>query len=276
MTEDRRAYVSPHLSPDGQRLAVTIEGHIWIYEIAHDTLSRATFGPNHELWAIWTPDGRRLTFRRDDPPNIFWQPADGSGEAERLTTSEHTQRPTSWSPDGKTLVFTEVAPDGLFDIGLLVRDGEPTSRPFLQTPFNEAGGVISPDGRFLAYASDESGRDEVYIRQFPRQGGKWQISIDGGRQPVWARNGKEIFYRNGDKMMVVSIETEPAFRVGKPVFLFDGPFTGPDLAVAAYYDASPDGQHFVMVQAVESWPTQIQIVQNWFAELKQRVPSPKR
>jgi serine/threonine-protein kinase len=275
LTEVHRPYQAPQLSPDGKKIAVTIERHIWVYDMVRDALSRVTFGPDHEYWAIWTPDGSRLAFRRDDPPNIFWQRADGSGEAERLTTSENTQRPTSWSPDGKTLVYTDAAEDGRLDIGLLALEGEPRLLAFLQTPFNEGGGVVSPDGRFLSYVSNESGRGEIYVRPFPRAEGKWPISSDGGVQPIWARSGREIFYRNGDKMMVVPIDTEPAFRAGKPALLFEGAFQGFDVYLQ-HYDATPDGQNFVMVQEVESRPTQIHVVLNWIEELKERVASTKR
>jgi serine/threonine-protein kinase len=272
LTEERRIYVAPRLSPDGQRVAVMIDGHVWIYEIARDVLARVTFGPNREFWPIWTPDGSRLTYRRDDPPNIFWQPANGSGEAERLTTSEKTQRPTSWSPDGKTLVYTEGIPEvEELDMGLLTIDGEPSSHRFLNTTFNEGGGAFSPDGRFLAYVSNESGRNEVYVRTFPRSEGKLQISRDGGVQPVWARSGREIFYRNRDKMMAVPIESSSSFRAGKPALLFEGWFHNSNSVYGPYYDVAPDGEHFVLVQ--EAPPTQIHVVLNWFEELKERVPT---
>jgi len=274
LTKEHRPYANPRLSPDGQRLAVKIEDHIWIYDMARDALTRMTFGPNQEYRAIWTPNGTRLTFRRDDPPSIFWQPADGSGESERLTKSENMQLPDSWSPDGKTLVYSEQGPNG-FDIGLLTLDSEPSSRLFLQTVFNEAGGVFSPDGRFLAYVSDESGRYEVYVRPFSGSGGKWLISNAGGVQPLWARNGHEILYRNGDKMMAVAVDTEPEFHAGRPVLLFEGEFYNSDKPFH-FYDITPDGQHFIMLQEVESWPTQIHVVLNWFEELKARVPSAKR
>jgi serine/threonine-protein kinase len=268
---DRHAYVAPPISPDGQKIAVTIEDHIWVYDTARDALTRVTFGPNQELWPIWNPDGSRLTFRRDDPPNIFWQPVDGSAEAERLTTGDRRQRPTSWSPDGKMLLYLESATD--FDIGLLTLEGERKTRLLFDTPFTEGGGGFSRDGRFLAYSSIESGRNEVYVRSFPSLDGKWQISTDGGIQPVWARSGREIFYRNGDKMMAVAIETQPVFRAEKPVLLFEGPFDGSEFATGPYYDVAPDGERFVMVQRDESWGTQVQVVLNWFSELQARVPA---
>jgi serine/threonine-protein kinase len=276
ITGERRRYNFPRLSPDGQRLAVTIAGndgtHIWLYDAARDVFARASFGPNNESWPIWTADGNRLTFQREEG-NIFWQPADGSGEAERLTTGESPlQVPASWSPDGKTLVYTDAPLDGTYDIWLLALEGEPRSRPFLQTAFNEAGGTFSPDGRFLAYASDESGRYEVYVRPFPGPGSKWQISSEGGLQPVWARSGHEIFYRDADKMMAVAVETEPAFRPAKPALLFEGKFSRPEFPTPRY-DISPDARRFVMLQDVTSWPPQIHVVQNWFEELKKLVPA---
>lgn len=279
ITDTHRGFEDPRLSPDGHRLAVTIlEGgrlHIWIYELARDAFTRLSFGSDEDQAPLWTPDGKRLTFRGGTPSNILWQPADGSGPEERLTSSPNTQRASSWSPDGKVLVYSERDRAQNYDLWLLALESERKQRPFMETPFNEPVGVVSPDGRSLAYVSNETGIFEIYVRSFPNPGGKWQISIDGGRQPVWARNGKEIFYRNGDKMMAVSIETEPAFRAGRPVALFEGKFHLPEVAFAQY-DVTPDGERFIMIRDLESWPTQIQIVQNWFEELKQRVPSPKR
>jgi Tol biopolymer transport system component len=165
--------------------------------------------------------------------------------ARDLTTEERAMRPTSWSPDGKTLAYTGDAPNGngQSEIGLLTLDVQGNTRPFLQTPFSVAGAVFSPNGRFVAYNSDESGRNEVYVQSFPGTGGKWQISNEGGVQPVWARDGREFFYRNGDKMMAT--------------------------------DVTPDGKRFVMLQDAESASTQIHVVLNWFEELKARVPVPK-
>ncbi len=140
--EDRRHYQAPRVSPDGRRIAVWVDGHISVFEMDRGAMSQVTVGPNQERWPVWTYDGSRLTFRRDDPPNLFWQPADGSGEAERLTTSDNLQRPTSWSPDGNYLLYTDVGPDG-GDIALLtLGDGE--TQLFPQTPAGEGSGVFSP------------------------------------------------------------------------------------------------------------------------------------
>jgi serine/threonine-protein kinase len=276
ITETRRVFEDPRLSPDGRRLAVTIRDdgyHIWVYEISRDILTKLSLGVGKEEAPVWAPDGSRLAFMRGPPANLFWQRADGSGEAERLSKSDEPQTPTAWSPDGKVLVYHQLGRRG--DIWFLTLDGERKAHPFLQTPFGESGGVLSPDGRFLAYHSNESGMFEVFVRPFPGVGGKWQISSEGGVQPVWARSGHEIFYRNGDKMMAVPVGTEPAFQAGRPIQLFEKKFAMPDTGLAEY-DVTPDGERFVMLQDTESSPTEIQIVLNWFEELKARVPSPKR
>jgi serine/threonine-protein kinase len=189
--------------------------------------------------------------------------------------SGRVHTPTSWSPDGNVVVYYERQSNGAADIYLLTLQGERRARPFLQTPFNEAGAVLSPDGRFLAYSSNESGKNEVYVRPFPEPGGKWQISREGGEQPLWSRSGREIFYRNNDKMMAVPIEMEPAFRAREQAQLFEGRFAMTNYFIAQY-DVAPDGEHFVMIQDIETSPTQIHVVLNWFEELKARVPTHPR
>jgi hypothetical protein len=157
----------------------------------------------------------------------------------------------------------------------VLRLSDHKAQPFLQSRFNESAPCFSPDGRWLAYVSDESGRIEVYVQPYPGPGGKWQISTEGGTEPVWNPNGKELFYRSGNKMMAVDVTTQPSFSAGKPKMLFEGqylptPVTYPD------YDVSPDGQRFLMLKPVEqsaTAPTQINVVQNWFEELKRRVPT---
>jgi serine/threonine-protein kinase len=274
-----RSYASPRLSPDGQRLAVAIEGTdpgVWIYEVARGTLSQ--LGASALIPApIWTADGRRVT-RRSPKFQIDWLAADGSGSAEGLTSNEGVgfQIPTSWSPDGKMLAFTVQGQTTGWDIWLLSLTGERKEGPFLQTPANEGNAIFSPDGRWLAYVSDESGRDEVYVRPVEGSGGKWQISTQGGGEPVWARSGKELFYRDGDKMMAVAVESKPQFTAGKPKLLFEGHYeTSNYTNYLRNYDVSLDGQRFLMVKAGEQVTSaaQINIVLNWFEELKRRVPT---
>ncbi len=157
-------------------------------------------------------------------------------------------------------------------------EGERKPQSILQTQFNELAPVFSPDGRWLAYLSDESGRNEIYVRPFPKvEEGKWQISTDGGGEPRWAPNGRELFYRTGSggQMMAVDITTEPTFRAGSPRLLFEGSYQSGDVG-GAFYDVTPDGQRFVMVQAQQqgTGANQINVVLNWFEELKRLVPTP--
>jgi Tol biopolymer transport system component len=225
---------------------------------------------------VWTPDGKRIAFtsNREGPLNLFWQLADGSGGLERLSSSEHTQVPSSWSPDGQLLAFDEINPTTGTDIWVL-RIGDYKARRFLTERFNESAPRFSPDGRWLAYVSDESGRYETYVQSYPGPGGKRQITTEGGTEPVWNRNGRELFYRSGNKMMAVDVTTQPSFTTGKSRILFEGSHL-PTPGAFPNYDVSPDGQRFLMLkptQPVQATPTQINVVLNWSEELKQRVPA---
>ncbi len=269
-------YESPRFSPDGQRLAVATDGQIWLYDLSRETLTRFTFEGNDNNRPLWAPDGKRIVFysNKEGRLNIFSQLADGSGGLERLTTSEDINVPGSWSPDGQTLAFHDADPTTRNDIWML-RLSDRKAQPFLRTPFNESDPRFSPDGRWIAYMSDESGRYEVYVQPYPGPGGKWQVSKDGGREPVWNRNGRELFYRSGNKLMAVEITTQPNFALGNPRMLFEGPYV---LATApvSNYDVSPDGMRFLMIRPTEqeqTAPTQINVVLNWFEELKRRVPA---
>jgi eukaryotic-like serine/threonine-protein kinase len=276
-----RRYLFPRLSLDGRRVAVTIaeqETQVWLYNFSRDTWTRLTFEGSSNSYPSWTPDGKRIAFTsiKEGPVNLFWQLADGSGGLERLNTSEHSQAPLSWSPDGQLLAFVEINPITGYDIWVL-RMGDRKAQPFLRTPFTETAPQFSPDGRWLAYVSDESGRNEIYVQPYPGPGGKWQISTDGGAEPVWNRNGRELFYRSGDKMMAVDIATEPSLVAGKPRMLFQGQYVPtPPPSSFPFYDVSPDGQRSLMLKPSEQTgaaPTQINVVLNWFEELKRRVPT---
>jgi eukaryotic-like serine/threonine-protein kinase len=272
------AYRGLRVSPNGRGIAVSIEEQenpVWLYDLPRETLSRLTFEGNQNLNPIWTPDGKHIAFTstKEGPSNVFWQLADGSGGLERLTTSDYFQSPFSWSPDGQLLAFVELNPTTGDDIWIL-RLSDRKTQPFLRTRFNESVPEFSPDGRWLAYISDESGRYEIYVQPFPGPGGKWQISTEGGSEPAWNRNGRELFYRNGDKMMAVDIATQPSFAAGKPHMLFEGRYVPTPISFPNY-DVSPDGQHFLMLKPVDqaqAAPTQINVVLNWFEELKQKVP----
>ncbi len=270
---DRRDdyHPQPRLSPDGLRLAVVLiraSNEIWILDFARDAFSRLAVGGDNNI-PVWTPDGTRLIYNsnRTGVHNLYWQSADGSGSAEQLTTNANEQGPSSWSPDGKILTFNQHDPATGWDIWMLPIDGDRTPRPFLHERFDESLGKFSPDGRWLAYVSNETGRDEVYVRPYPGPGGKWQISNDGGSNPAWVRNGRELFYSSGDKLMSVGVTTGATFNVTKPRLL---------ASQWHYesYDVSPDGQRFVVVsKGPGSQASQINLVLNWTEELKRKVPT---
>ncbi len=294
LTAPAHGYLVPRLSPDGRRVAVGIqelESQVWLYDLSRETLTRFTFEGNNNSTPTWTPDGKRIAFNsnKEGPLNIFWKLADGSGGLEQLTTSQYLHTPVSWSPDGQQLAFFEVNPATQRDIWVLQMNGPSQgsgqassassgrvrkAQPFLQTQFDEAVPQFSPDGRWLAYISNETGRHEVYVQSYPGPGGKWQISTEGGTEPAWNRNGRELFYRSGDRMMAVDVTTQPSFSVGKPRVLFEGKYAPAPYPVTDY-DVSPDGQRFLMVKPSEqeAATTQINVVLNWFEELKRRVPT---
>ena len=206
---------------------------------------------------------------------VFWKLADGAGTAEQLTNDELSPSVTSISPDG-TLAFSSLNPTGENDLGIVELQGERNITVFLKTPFDEGNPAISPDGRWVAHLSLESGRSEIYVRPFPGPGGKWQISTEGGVAPVWARNGRELFYASSPtgQLMAVDITTQPTFQAGTPRVVLEEGFRLVAGAQGANYDVSPDGQRFLMVQGGEANLTELNVVLNWFEELKQRVPVP--
>ena len=281
---EQRTYGPMTMSPDGRRLTTHIyEGvnpkEIWTGDLQRGTLSRIASDGAINSSPIWTPDGRRITFSstRDQPrQNLYWAAADGSGTAERLTTSDFSQVTQDWSPDGTTLVFYERRPATGIDLWALTLDAARTTRPLLATPADEHAARFSPDGRYLAYSSDRSGRLEVYAQPFPGPGEVRQLSTDGGTEPVWARHGRELFFRQGERMMVVDVSTAPTFSASRPRVLFVGRFEMGFLVPGArYYDVSADSQRFLMLRSEDlAAPRQLRLVVNWFEELKRLVPRP--
>ncbi len=225
---------------------------------------------------LWSPDGERVFFGFDGVPwDIYSKPVDGSGPAEQLTAGAY-RVPTSITSDGKTIVFRQGGAGDNLDIGMVRLEGEGEPEMLLETSFNEHTPKLSPDDRWLAYVSNESGRDEIYVSPFPGSG-KVQISTEGGMEPMWSRDGRELFYRNGEKMMAVAISAGPELSPGKPTLLFEGRYDLIEGPGASNYDVTPDGQGFVMIRTPEGpeslGTTQITLVQNWFEELRQLAPT---
>jgi Tol biopolymer transport system component len=250
---------------------VAIEGQetqIWLYDLAREALTRLTVEGKTNANPYWAPEGKRIIF--DSESGFVWQLSDGSGGAERLTAAPDSTG--SWSSAGRVLAFDSNSADTGRDIYVLRPGAE--RQPLVRTPFNEGSPAFSPDGRWLAYISDASGRNEIYVQPYPGQGGRVQISTEGGTEPVWSRNGRELFYRSGDKMMAVEIDTRSTFSAGKPKSLFQGLYQ-PTPTFDANYDVAPDGRRFLMIKpgGEEQAPTQVNVVLNWFEELKRLVPA---
>ena len=267
-----QAYGPVSLSPDGQRLAVAIAGatsDLWVYELARGTFTRLTVeGSNYR--PLWTPDGRRIIYYRITGPNQFqmvWQLADGSDPAEVLITNMRRPNPGSWSLDGKLLAFQDYNPETGFDLWMLPMEGDRQPIPWLKTKFNEWGPVFSPDHKWIAYISDESGQYEVYVRAYPGPGGKRQISTGGGEEVLWSRDGRTLYYREGVKFISVAVQTQPEFRAESPKVMFEGPFLN---VPGVSFDVAPDGKHFLMLEENQKQAptTQLNVVLNWFDELK--------
>jgi serine/threonine protein kinase/Tol biopolymer transport system component len=275
-------YRNPHISPDGTKLALGInagnKSDIWIWDIVRETMTRLTFN-EASADPLWTLDGKRVAFMTGSNLSdyaVCWKAANGAGGDEKLASGEgRAIVPWSWSKDEKILVTMEYTGPNP-DIGSLSMEGDHKSRPLLQQKYNEIQPQISPDGRWMAHASDESGKMEIYVRPFPEvDKGRWQISTSGGLYPLWSPGGRELFYRNGDSVMAVAVETEPSFKPGKAEVLFQGKYD-------SEWDISPGGKSFLMLkQAAQTVKPaeslrKINIALNWFEELKQRVPSKLR
>ena len=283
-----RSYAYARLSPDGARVALDIrdqENDIWTWDLARQTLTRLTFNPGADGGPVWTPDSLRIVFWSDrggTSNNLHWVAADGTGQPERLTEGPNAQVPTGVLPDGKRLIFYETDPKTNNDLQMLTLDGDRRAAPLVRTQYSEMNGQVSPDARWLAYQSNESGQDEVYVRPFPNvEGGRWQASTGGGIKPLWARNGRELFYLSGSgsvRLMSVPVQSGTSFSAGTPQVLFEGKYFSGN--AGRTYDVSPDGQRFLMIKdaaaTTSSAPSQFVVVLNWFEELKRLAPPSKK
>jgi hypothetical protein len=266
-----RTYRSFSLSPEGRRLAIVIadpNNDVWVQNLERGTSTRLTSGGNN-MQPIWTPDGTRVVFveRTGGGATPFWVAADGTGRPERIFPSDHQGGVFSLSPSGDRAAFHHRGAGTGLDLFVRPLSHVAAAQPFLRTPFTEVGPRFSPDGRWIAYVSDESGQYEVYVRPYPPRPGKWQVSLGGGEEGIWSRDGTELFYRNGDKWMVAPVTLHPEFMAGAPRLLFEGPYVN---VGGVSYDVSADGERFLLLEpAAEAAPvTHLDVILNWFEHVK--------
>jgi serine/threonine protein kinase/Tol biopolymer transport system component len=270
ITETSRRYQYPRLAPDGRRAAVATAGDLWIQDIARATFTRLTSEQTvGNAFPVWTPDGTRVLFRTST--GMYSIAGDGSGHPQPIAGAVSGDLPCSVAPDGDTLAFLRQNAQTSRDVYVLSLSGRSGPRPVVSTPAFEGGAQFSPNGHWMAYASDESGQMQVYVRPFPGPDRRWQVSTQGGTQPLWSRNGKEIFYRIGNKMMVVDVSAGVDLTLSQPRQLFEQRYVFQNVSLANY-DLSPDGQRFLMVKD-EAGSGRLNVVLNWTEELKRLVPT---
>jgi Tol biopolymer transport system component len=295
LRETPDGYSNPAFSPDGKRLALDIfdgkRRDIWVDEWERDHLTRLTFAGENNAYPVWTPDGQRIVYSSQEKggaPNLWWIRADGGGDAQRLTQSKNlAQFEESWNLDSKVLAFRQENPGTGSDIFTVNIEGDEKSgwkpgepKPFVNSPFYEGEPAFSPDGRWLAYVSNESGNFEVCVRPFPSPGGKWQVSTGGGLLPRWPRNGKEFFYETLDsKIMAATYTTSgDSFHAEKPQLWSPGQFT--ELGSGTYnFDLHPDGKRFAVLKAPGTEPAavvnKVSFIFNFFDEIRRKLPPGK-
>lgn len=277
LSEERQRYSKPRLSPDGHTLFVEVadpEASIWLYNLERGTLSRVTHG-GVSYGPIPSPDGQKVAYEatRDGVAGVLVAQVDGGGE-QRLSSTKRLHVPTSWTADGTAVAITAGAESGYLEVWLIPVNGDHTPQILVQGPFNAGGARFSPDGHWIAYVSDESGRNEVYLRPYPEAGARIPISAGGGTGPVWSRNGRELFFRNGNQILAVNITLGPQVVAGKPQVLFSKTISddasGPAYDFIADYDVSPDGQRFAMPKySVEGASSpNAHLILNWSQGLK--------
>jgi Tol biopolymer transport system component len=261
----RGDFMYVRLSPDGSSLAYGAQD-VGVLDLERGTRQRLNDDGSYPVWRPGTDEVSVFAIH-NGLEQIFNVKADGSEEPYLLLEGEHPQYPAEWSRDGTTLLFNENHSETEHDLWIMREDG--TTAPYLVTPAVEINARFSPDDKYVAYESEASGEVGVYVRDFPGGQRQWVVSSDGAREPVWSRDGKELFFKSGEDLVVVAVETEPEFRAGKPTRLFQAPNAWGRVSL---YDVTPDGERFVMVRGVPAHFRELHVVLSWFDELNRLVP----
>jgi serine/threonine-protein kinase len=263
MNDLPRSYATPRLSPDGTRVLVQASG-LWIQDLARATFTKVVARDEQTTaFPIWTPDSRRIVVR--GARGLTFYDADGSGRSDVVPGTSIFDYPGAIAPDNDTFVMLRASQETSFDIFALSLRDPRALRPILNTPAYEGGARLSPDGKWLSYVSNESGQYEVYVRPFSGMDRRWPVSTEGGTQAVWNPNGRELFYRNGNKMMAVDVTASPDLKLSAPHVLFDQRYAFSSGITIANYDVSRDGQRFLMVKN-EAGASRLNVVLNVFVD----------
>ena len=273
-----RPYLQPRLSPDGTRVAITVgsraeDRDVWVYDFRQRALTRIAVEAGEDETPVWSPDGGRIalsTGRNGRPPAIAAALSTGGGRLTQLWSGRSTIHVSDWSSDGRALAWTEFNPISGGEIRVGALDNSATVRTLVSGPWDARGAVFSPDGRWIAYTSNESGHDEVYIQPYPGPGSKSQLSMDGGQEPVWSRNGSNVYFRGRSRMMSVDVRTSPTFSASVPRTVFADTYLT-DHRADRNYDVSADGARFLMLKRARPLPpTELSVVLNWSTILRGR------